>query len=85
MGSCSSLSTIGSPDYNPYSINLITMKLSMRLLLVLSHRYFLEFSKEWVWKMSFCPGDIFCHSIEIHALMLAGLGGDISMRRHYDS
>ena len=47
LGSCSP-STIGSPDFNPTYMRLITMKLAMRLL-VLIHRFFvLEFSKNFV-------------------------------------
>ena len=38
-------SIIGSPDFKPTSIPLITMKLTMRLLVVLHRRRFLEFSK----------------------------------------
>ena len=44
-GSCSSPSSIVSPYFKPTSIHLMTMKLAMRLLLVLPHRLFLDFSK----------------------------------------
>ena len=41
-GSCSSPSSIVSPYFKPTSIHLMTMKLAMRLLLVLPHRLFLD-------------------------------------------
>ena len=41
MGSCSSSpSSIGSPDFEPTSIHLITMEHAMRVLLALLHRCF---------------------------------------------
>ena len=54
MGSCSSLSTIGSPNFKPTSIRLITMKLAERLL---PRWYFLEYSKNFTPSPPLSPVD----------------------------